>query len=84
MLQTEVICCRSPDGNFLLEESDWSAIAREVHLESIHCRSSEGVRFLQKSGRRPLTVEARMETAYCRSSTETRKAIDHCRNLDGV
>ena len=32
MLQTEVICCRSLDEDFLLEKSDRSPIVRDVHL----------------------------------------------------
>ena len=33
MLQTEVICYRSSDGDFLLEKSGKSLIARGVRLE---------------------------------------------------
>ena len=50
MLQTEVICCRSPDRNFLLEKSDWSLIASEIRLKFIWCRSLSEDCSLERSG----------------------------------
>ena len=33
MVQAKVICCRSSDGDFLLEKSGRSPIAKEIHLK---------------------------------------------------
>ena len=33
MLQAKVICCRSSDGDFLLEKSGKSPVAKRVHLK---------------------------------------------------
>ena len=95
MLQAEVICGRSSDGDFLLEKSGFMKNPAEgrptVEFGWRYGGSSAGgvLRTLGKveHWRSPefnSVVEVRTESGSCRSSDEIRKAVDHRRNLDGV
>ena len=50
MLQAEVICCRSLDGDFLLVKFGKGLVAREVRLGFARCRSSSEDYPSKKSG----------------------------------